>query len=96
MLLRCLCTTLLASTALVGGTLAAHATSCGTGYVERLDRRGDPFCVSEARDRADKLRQEEFLRRMQREWAAELIRSRQERLERQALIEQRRREDALN
>lgn len=88
--------TLIVSAAWVAVAVPARANDCGTGYLERFDRRGEPFCLSEAKERANLLRQEQMLRRHQLEWRAELIRSRQDQIERQARLDQHRREEALN
>lgn len=87
--------TLIVSAALMAVAAPARA-DCGTGYLERFDRRGEPFCLSEAKERANQLRQEQYLRRLQLEWRAELVRGRQDRIERQARLDQHRRDEALN
>ena len=73
----------------------AHA-SCGEGYLERLDRRGEPFCLSEAQVRKQLLATEQIMRQKKREWRATLIRDQQKMASRQFAIEQRRRNRVLN
>jgi hypothetical protein len=70
--------------------------ACGTGYVERLDRRGDPFCMAESKLRALALKRAQMMRRKQLEWKAELIRDRQTLAQREREIERARRARALN
>lgn len=77
-------------------TPSAMAASCGTGYLERFDRKGEPFCISAALERSRQLKLDQMLREKRREWRATLIRDRQAQQVRQAQIEQRRRDRELN
>lgn len=95
MLSRLLFATLFVSAALAAASAPARA-DCGTGYLERFDRRGEPFCLPEAKERANQLRQAQQLRRLQMAWRADLIRDRQDRAVREIQDEQRRRDGALN
>lgn len=95
------CRPLLTAMAVVGLCTApysfAHADGvCGTGYLEKFDRKGVPFCIAESAERTRALKQEQALRQKKQAWRANIIRDRRARYERQAKIEQRRRDRALN
>lgn len=55
----------------------AEAATCGLGYLERLDRKGDSYCVSASRERTRLLKRQQAMRAYQEQWRAELERDRQ-------------------
>ena len=100
MLYRFLLATFVVSASFVGTltafSTAAQAFSCGTGYLERLDRRGNDICVAASKVRAQTLAREQMMRRKQIEWRANLARDRQLAAARQSERDQARRLRALN